>query len=201
MSKIGTVMQVGPRGEVTKKVSEHEGVLELVEEERHKAYSLGKTDGERVGYERALSESDSYMHLLQTIAEKIIEQKRRLLEHLKPEIIAFATKACEQVLRRELKEAGTLIYLIETMLQENSHVFHGEGVKIILSPEDLAMVESHVSRLQSRLEQEGGEIKGLKFTSDPWIHRGDCRIETKGALLNFMLSREFEDLCSKVLLR
>lgn len=168
---------------------------DLVTIERIEAYQKGKEEGERQGYEKAQKELEAFVNLLQTMAAKILEQKKSLLEHLKPEIIEFSLAICERVIRQELAQPEKLARMIDSLLATATASLQGDLVKIILSPDDLILLENHLTKIQ----YDKHEIKGIRFNPDPTIRRGDCRIEAKTGLLNCTISRELEDLRSKVL--
>lgn len=182
-----------PDGQVTRGPAESEGFFELLNEERSKAYERGRQEGEKIGYAKAKEEMEAFAALLQTITEKILEQKKTLFQELKPQFIDFALSLSERVLRIELSQPEKLAKLVESFL--NHAQFQGEALKIFLAPEDLVMMETQLSRLN----YDKKEIKGVRFYSESLQKRGDVRIETKTSILNFSLSRELEDLRSKVL--
>lgn len=184
------------RGETIKRVLRYssEGNLEPIQEDQS-AYKKGQKKGENEGYDRAKKEFAAFYTLLQSLADKILEQKKRLLQQLKPEIIDFAITLCERVIRQELSQPEKLVRLIDTLLTAATTSINGDMVKIILSPEDLVLIESH----RNKIQYDKREIKGLRFVPDSAVKRGDYRIETKRGILNCSIARELEDLRSKVL--
>jgi flagellar biosynthesis/type III secretory pathway protein FliH len=167
----------------------------FVEEECSRAFQRGVEKGEKIGYERALNETRGLLDLLQTLTQKLLEQKKRLLDRLKPEIIEFAMTLCERIIRKELSQPEAMVKLINALLNGCAPQFRNERVQIILAPEDLAMLEGHLTQIQ----YDKREITGIFFRADPLIKRGDCRIETQRGLLNYTISRELADLQAKVL--
>lgn len=187
------VLRCSERGILERHSEEEEGFARLLREEREKAFARGQEEGEKRGYAKGKEEMEAFLQLLQTISEKLLEEKKALFHHLKPQIIEFSILLAERVMRIELSQPEKLAKLIETLL---SHIaFQGEVVKIFLACEDLVMMEEKFARLN----YDKKEIKGLRFASDTMQKRGDVRIETKSAILNFSLARELEDLRSKVL--
>ena len=171
-----------------------DGNLEPLQEDRS-AYQQGQKKGEDEGYDRAKKEFGAFYTLLQSLADKILEQKKLLLKQLKPEIIDFAITLCERVIRQELSQPEKLVRLIDSLLTSATTSINGDMVKIILSPEDLVLIESH----RNKIQYDKREIKGLRFVPDSSVKRGDYRIETKRGILNCSIARELEDLRSKVL--
>ena len=184
---------LSPRGEL-QRLEAKEGVDALLEEECRKAFQKGKTQGERIGHESALMESREFLNLLQAITTKMLEQKKILIDQLKPEIIELAIAICEQMIRRELSQPKTLVNLVNSLLTSVVSHWQHEFIQIILSPDDLVMMEEHLNQIQYNKR----EIKGIRFSSDPLMKRGDCRLETKTGLLNCNISRELADLQSKI---
>ncbi len=188
----GTV-RCTPLGQIQASETRESGFTELLNEEKQKACQRGREEGEKIGYAKAKEEMEAFLQLLQTITEKMLEEKKRLFDELKPDIIEFALTVAERVIRIELSQPEKLAKLIESFLTHSA--FQGETLKVILAPEDLVMLESHLQKIS----YDNKEIKGLRFASDSFLRRADVRIETKTAILNFALSREMEDIRSKVL--
>ncbi len=184
------------RGEKIERVlrCSSDGRLEPFQEDQS-AYQKGLKKGEEEGYDRAKKEFAAFYTLLQSLADKILEHKKHLFQQLKPEIIDFAITLCERVIRQELSQPEKLVRLIDSLLTAATTSINGDMVKIILSPEDLVLIETH----RSKIQYDKREIKGLRFVPDPAVRRGDYRIETKRGILNCSIARELEDLRSKVL--
>jgi len=165
----------------------------FLEESCQKAYAHGEEQGEKLGYMRALEEIKSLMHLLQNLSHKILEYKQHLLEKLKPEVVEFSLAVCEQVIRKELSHPDTFAKLIGSLLSiATASSMREESLLLILSSEDLSLLESH-------LQYHKKDFVDIKFRVDPLMKRGDCRIETPTGLLNHSISRQLADLQSKVL--
>lgn len=169
----------------------------FLEEECTKAFKKGEEAGEKLGYERALFEMKGLFGLMQTLTRKLLEQKKRLLDQLKPEIVEFSVAVCERVIRKELSQPESLARLISSLLSVRDPNIAQERLKILLAPEDLMMLEGYFDRIH--YDQQ--EIEGVSFKADPLIQRGDCRIEGESALLNYSIARELSDLSAKVLQR
>lgn len=184
------VVYYTPKQGITPYPKESKPFQEALIQERLEAYQKGKEHGEKLGYEKATNEMSALMTLLQKMVQRILEQKERLLQQLKPEIIEFAIAICEKFLREKLSQPEKLVRLIDSLLAQSIPFFQGELVKIVLSPEDLVMLEQHLKDFH----YDRREIKGLRFLSDPELRRGDFRIENKSGLLNFLLQRELEEL-------
>jgi len=177
--------------------SKEEEFVDLVEEECRKAFQKGQEKGEKIGYYKALEESKVFLDLLQTMTRKILEQKNRLFDQLKPEIIEFALSVCERVIRKELTQPQALVRLINSLLTSIAPSLKHDTIQIVLSPDDFVMLEKSFNQIH----YDKREIEGVRFVSDPLMRRGNCRIETKSGLLNYDISRELADLQAKVMQR
>lgn len=172
-------------------------VDDLLEEECRAAFNKGVEKGEKIGYEKSREEIKIFIDLLQTMARKILEYKHRLLDQLKPEVIEFAMTVCERLIRKELSQPEALVNLIHSLLTATKNSLKSDAIDIIVAPEDLSMLESHLSSF-ARLSNG---VEGLTFRKDPLMRRGDVRLETKAGLLNYDLARELADLQTLVLQR
>jgi flagellar assembly protein FliH len=167
----------------------------LIEEECEKAFLKGEKSGEKLGYEKALQEMKSLLNLLQTLSDKLLEHKHLLLERLKPEIIEFSMSVCERIIRKELSNPEVFVKLINSLLSYAISQVRNDGIQLILASDDLQMLEN----LLHQIHYDKRAIASITFRADPMMKRGDCRIETPTALLNYTLTRELTDLQSKVL--
>lgn len=177
--------------------NKREAAHDLYEEEWDKAFQKGQEKGELIGFEKAKKEIAPFLDLLQTIAAKLLEQKGRLLDQLKPEIIEFVIAISERIIRKELSQPEALVKLIQSLLASASPAMQQDVLQIILSPEDLILLEGQLNQIHYDRQQ----IKGIRFVADPLMRHGDCRIESKTSLLNHDISRELLDLQSKLLQR
>lgn len=159
------------------------------------AYERGKREGEQIGYARARSEDAAYLEILQTLTQKVLEEKDHLFDHLKPQLLEFSLTLCERVMRQELAHPDKLAHLLDDLLTHAAPTLQGALVHIHLAPEDLDMLHAHLETIH----YDKREIKGLRFVPDAALRRGDIRIETATHLLNCALTRELEDLRDNVL--
>jgi flagellar assembly protein FliH len=174
--------------------SESHSPFSFLEEECQNAFKRGVELGTKKGYEKTHDELKTLIKLLQTIAEKLLEQKQKLLDQLKPELIEFSITVCEKVIRKELGQSESFVKLMNSLLLYASSHFRHDSLNIVLSPEDLLMIEEKLVEIH----QDRRESASIQFRSDPDMRRGDCRIETPTALLNYSISRELDHLQAKV---
>lgn len=147
----------------------------------------GRDEGERRGYAKAVEELRRFTTLLHTIADKLIEQKKAMLNQLKPEVIDFSLEIAEKVIRKELSDPKAHEKLINSLLNQAIKTFSGESLTVYLASDDLVM-------FQERCPLQGGNIN---YAEDAMLQCGDCRIEAKSGVLTAHISRELEDLRAK----
>ncbi len=158
------------------------------EEERLQAFEKGKRLGEEKGYAQAVQEMHSSMRLLQTLANKLLDHKEKLLDQLKPEVIQFSLAVCERAIRKELSQPEVFVKWLNTLLSYVINRGDEEKISLFLAPGDLRLVEKFM------------ESKSyLSLREDPLMRHGDCRIETPTKMVRWSIERELEDLESKVL--
>lgn len=154
---------------------------ELMRDEIQQAFRQGKEEGERQGYAKAREETQHLCALLHTIANHLIEHKKRLLTHLKPEVIEFAFQLTERLVRHELSHPESFVKLIHALINQAMTAFAGQPLTLFLGPEDLMQLE-HIITPSSK--------QGLHLLADPKLRPGDCRIESAGGLINADVMRE-----------
>lgn len=181
---------------VTAVLSTREGKGHLTPIESDKgAFFAGFREGVEEGHRRGLVETGSFISLLQTIVKRLYEHKEEVFFQLKADLVTLAMIVCEKVIRKELSDPTALVKLIDTELLSIAPQIQGEVVNIILSPEDLIVLEKHLGRIT----YDKREIKRLRFLADPLLKRGDFRIESLKSLLNCSIQRELDDLKHTIL--
>lgn len=166
-----------------------------LEEACKQAYEKGEESGEQQGFEHAGTNLKISMELLNKIIAKVLEYRSHLLERLKPEVIEFALKVCERIIRRELSHPEAFVRLLNTLLSTAATSFKHQIVEIHLHPDDLSLLEDHLTQIQYHKR----ELKGIEFISDIGVKRGSCSLETETGLLNYDIPRELEELQTRIL--
>lgn len=170
-----------------------------LKEGQQQGYEVGKSEGLDIGlkegFENAKNALKSVIDLLNHITESFQNKQKEMFEVAKPEIIKFSLAVCESVLRRELESPKTLVILIETLLNQAKAILKDLSVDVILSTDDMTMLEKHLGALTN----ENENFKGLNFIPDKSIERGNCRLETSLGLINFDIKRILSDLEKNVL--
>ncbi len=185
-AKVDTHLFLTPNGELHAQNKLDGEVEELFQHEWQKAFLKGQEEGEKNGYAKAQEELKSFNSLLQAIATKLMEHRKQLLVQLKPEVIDFALRVSEKIIRSELSRPETHIKLIQSLINQATKALPTEQLTLYLCPEDLHFVQHHL------------QAPSLHFFPDPLMRRGDCRIEAKSGLLNANITRELDDLRTRI---
>jgi flagellar biosynthesis/type III secretory pathway protein FliH len=154
--------------------------------EEHPLYLKGREEG----YQKAYEESLSVLNLLQTVVAKILEEKRRLITEIKPELVEFALQVCEKVLRKELSQPMALVKMINSLLEAAIPLLQGDKIQVLLHPEDMVLLEHSLSHIS----YDTKAIRALRFVPINSVKQGDVRIEGETGLLNYSIERILEDL-------
>lgn len=151
----------------------------LFAEEYRKAKELGALQGEKRGYQRAQEELGSLLLLVQRLSEKLLEQKKQLLEQMKPQMGELVLLIAEKVIRTQLQNREQLTHHIEQLIELAQQAFPDEKLKVFTAPCD-----------QSQLQ-----VEGITFLPDPTLNPGDCRIEARSGMVQAAVKRLLEELC------
>lgn len=147
---------------------------------------------ERAGYERGKKEAEErlarqmetlqsewetnhraeVLNVLEALNRNVHQQMAETFKSLEKHVIMLAAEAAIKLtagipISADMVEA----YVAEAM----NHVEQDTEVTIILSPDDLALLEQHQSSLLNR----AGAYPVIRFRPDPKMSRGGCLIETK----------------------
>ncbi|MBS0623786.1 MAG: hypothetical protein JSS62_04110 [Verrucomicrobia bacterium] len=166
---------------------------ELFRQEIQRALTQGEAGGEKRGYAKAHEELKHLSGLLHTIADHLMEHKKRLLVQLKPEIVEFVFQISQTVIRQELVQPESYIKKLQSLLNQAMTAFAGQALKVFLAPEDLVLLENYLERLVPPKQSE------IKFLADAKVQPGDCRIEAEMGLLHAEVARELSMLKAHVL--
>ncbi len=193
-----------------KKEGQDSGFESGFEEGRSSGYSrgkddglrLGKEEGEKLGYDRGLAEgrdesADSVRQaiaLLDEAAELFRNERKRLFQNVKPDLIRFALTGCEHILRQKLKEPDVFVKLLDSMIDQALPVFRDSPVTIFLHPNTKQILDERLETVGSKYQ-----IAHLRWQADTTMTEGNCRIESEEGMLHFHLERQLSELEQKVL--
>ncbi len=176
------------------KMAEKKGHSQGLKEGHEQGYEAGKSEGLEIGYKEGVAnvrdELKSAAELLNVTASTFQMRKEEMFELVKPELIKFSLAVCEKILRAHLTNPEIFYSLLEKLLTQAKSFLKDVPIDIVLSQEDLQMVQNHLSALGYKRE----DLKDVNFISTPWMERGSCRLETTLGLVNFDLNRLLSDL-------
>lgn len=142
------------------------------------------------GYTKARLELKEQVMLLEKMSKKLTDEKKELLERMKPEVIEFCILLTEQVIRQQLSDPTIFATMVHSLMAAIGR--ERVPLSVILSPEDLAMMMPFV-------EKEKHRLLHIYFSSDPTVQRGDVRMECDSMLINCEVTRELESIRTHVL--
>lgn len=101
------------------------------------------------------------------------KSKQAWLAHWERTAVRLAARIAERILRRELAAQPDLP---TTLVRESLELAVGaDGVRVLLNPDDLAALGTHVERLTHEFARCGT----AELVADPRITPGGCRVETR----------------------
>ncbi|MCW3488746.1 FliH/SctL family protein [Dethiobacter alkaliphilus] len=168
--------------ELRKKAEMH--VLELEESARQRGYDAGYLEGMAAGQREGSR--------MQREAEELLADTRRMrsemLEAVEPQVVELAVCIAEKLVTRQLsEEPDTVVPMVRELLQQ---VKETGDILIRLHPEDVPLCRDKAAELQAELR----EHSSLSFLADTALSRGNCRVETSGAVIECMLDERFAKL-------
>lgn len=156
----------------------------------------GQKEGHEAGYqaglEQAKTESNQVLEqqvsqLLQ-IAEALISPIDDQQTQLQSTLLQYVTVLTQQVIERELIQDSS--HILSCVKQSIASLPVGaKNIKIILNPDDLALVESYSEEFD----------KGWRFQGDQQLLPGGCRIETRESLVDFSVESKMKAMFSQFL--
>ena len=152
----------------------------------------GHDTGYQAGLEQAKTESTEVLErqvsqLLQ-IAEALISPIDDQQTQLQQTMLQYVTILTEQVIERELIQDSS--HILSCVKQSIASLPVGAmNIKIILNPDDLALVESYSEEYD----------KGWRFQGDQQLLPGGCRIETQESLVDFSVESKMKAMFSQFL--
>lgn len=168
-----------------------EGMNQGLEEGKKQAFE----EGMKEGYEKSKTELVDVFDLVNSMADRVTEEKQRLVNLFKPELIKFAMGVCEAMLRFELSHPQVLVSAIERLILDAKPILSGEKINVVLSPDDLKMLEERLNDIK----YDPHDVRKIHFETDFAIPRGDLRVETPMGLINFDVNRLLSDLQTDLL--
>ncbi len=163
---------------------------------KKEGFDSGQKEGHAAGYQAGMEQAQAEVRetlekqvsqLLQ-IAETLIEPIDKQQLQLQNTLLQFVTSLTEQVIERELIQDSS--HILSCVKQAIAALPIGaEGIRVVLNPDDLALVESYSEEFD----------KGWKFQGDNQLLPGGCRIETRESLVDFSVESKIKAMFSQFL--
>lgn len=156
----------------------------------------GIAEGKKQGYEEGMAQAQAEVRetlttqvsqLLQ-VAEALVEPIQGQEDQLQKLMLRYVTALTEQVVERELlQDSSHILSVVQRAMQ--ALPVGAEKIKVILNPDDLALVETYAQ------EQE----KPWLFRGDSQLQPGGCRIESAESLIDFSVESRMKAMFSQFL--
>ncbi|NIB43215.1 flagellar assembly protein FliH [Pseudomaricurvus alkylphenolicus] len=156
----------------------------------------GQAEGHKQGYEQGLQQAqqesakvlDDQVGRLLQIAEALmapIGDQEQQLEHL---LLSYVTRLTRQLVERELQMDSA--HILSVVQRAVAALPSGsKHLKVILNPDDLALVEAYAEETQ----------KDWGFRGDAQLSPGGCRIETDNSLVDFSVESRIDAMLEQFL--
>lgn len=157
-----------------------------------KAYQEGFAQGRKEGLEAGRAEAtqsvmramESHFTSLDKAVADIVALRREILREAEPELVKFAARIAEKIVRREFAQPEATADLARSLLAE----VEDESRITVYLPEAVAQSPDLKRRLQE------GVNKHLSVAADPALQPGDVRIETQWGWVDGRLQLRWERL-------
>lgn len=182
-----------------RKQAEKEGYYRGLQEGQQQGYEAGKSEGFELGIKQGNETASVHLRstitLLNSVSDALANKQEDIFEQAKPEMIKFCLAVCERIIMQELTNPQAFVRLINTLLHQVKSQLKGTHIEVLVSTEDLAMLQQSLPHIAYDME----DFKGLDFIADKTIERGNCRINMPLGLLNFDIKRLLSELEKQVL--
>lgn len=170
-------------------VSEAESQARSLAEEAYNAgYASGRHEGLEAGRKEAVvamrKEAAGHLDAMARAVEELQALRREILQEAEPELIKFASRIAEKILRRELADPSATVDVARSLIAE----VEDESRVTVYLPEAAAVVSDVEERLQ------GASRRHLTIATDPALGPGDVRIETEWGWVDGRLALRWDRL-------
>lgn len=139
---------------------------------KQEAHREGMKQGKEDGYREGLAQFQAQMEQAKELCRQLINDRRKVLETVEPELAHLSIQIAEKVIGEELKtNSDAVLSIVKAALAKMKS---REQVTIKVHPDDLTHVENNRDIFAAMVEG----IKDLEITADPRVDRGGCLIVT-----------------------
>ncbi len=136
------------------------------------AHQEGFKQGKEDGYKAGLAEFTALMEEAKNLFNQLINERRKILESIEPELAKLSISIAEKIIGEEIKTNPDVV--ISVVRQAMSKLKSREEVTIKVNPDDLDHVRANRDVFATLVEG----VKELEIIADPRVDRGGCLIET-----------------------
>ncbi|MFS8582837.1 MAG: FliH/SctL family protein, partial [Limnochordales bacterium] len=146
---------------------------EVLEEARREGYQAGQAEGRRAGAEAVRAEAAARLDALAAVVNEVGRVRDELAARYEDDIVELALAVAARIVRRESAMGPDTV---RTLLRETLPRTGGAtNIKIVLHPEDLAVLEQDARQLASLTDGRAG----VSWEADERVARGGCHVETE----------------------
>lgn len=151
----------------------HAERAEVLEEARREGYQAGQAEGRRAGAEAVRAEAAARLDALAAVVNEVGRVRDELAARYEDDIVELALAVAARIVRRESALGPDTV---RTLLRETLPRTGGAtNIKIVLHPEDLAVLEQDARQLASLTDGRAG----VSWEADERVARGGCHVETE----------------------
>ncbi len=155
----------------TARVESEKIKAEAVEGGRKEGHELGYQAGLTAGQEEGKKTYSGVVNDLNSVFQKTVEERKKLLGEMKPLLIELVGEALQACLKKKAKNGAIVVHFVEEALKK---ALGRTKLMVHLNPADVEAVEAEVQNLQ--LAVGAGEIE---LVPDARIEQGGCLLETE----------------------
>lgn len=158
--------------------------VEGYQEGLEKGYRKGYEDGYQKGYEEGLRYFEKEIENIKRLGEKILDERYRLFEEYKYEMVQMALEISKKLIFTELLLNPEIILNIIT--NAISLMKEKESIRIIVNPKLLGLISD------KSLSALG--VSKIELVSDEKLDEGDVVIISPGEQVEFRLKERFKEI-------
>jgi len=128
----------------------------------------------------------SIMNQVQNAVHDLIRKKEEIEEQAEHEIISLAFAIAEKVIKQELKLDQNIV--LNSVKEALMQITDKEGLKFIVHPSDLPVVESAMHQFTDLLENP----ERVTLESDSTVSPGGCVVETRSCSVDANIEKQLK---------
>ncbi len=150
-----------------------QGETQGLEQGEKQGYGLGFEKGEKEAAEKVEQETKDHLDMLIESLQNADRIHEQLIEIHEEKILHLINTMLEKVILNQIKDDDELVKY--TILDALKHMIEPEEIVLSVSDEDYEYIEM----VKEDFFDQVSSLKNVSVVSDPSVHRGGCRIETR----------------------